>query len=524
MALVGKEKLNLSPEGGWQVLDFTLTNPTSSPVSFDLFDANTPVTIPSTPYLNPPSAVTQNIAVGVTPEFSAYCTRNDTLYVVNFNTTISVIGSDNVVYATISAGLNLPVAIAYHPLTNTMYVVDQFFNTIRIISCVTNTVISSIVVPPVMLGGGTIEYIVYNSILNKMYVSVLAGSKAVIIINCSVNAVYGSLVFPFDVYTLAFNPYNNFIYASESTFGSGVYPLDCATNLIGGLIPTVGGSGGLACQPTSNLIYVTNYLANTVSIIDCFTNTVVGAPIATLGNYPVDIVWDSINDYMYVTNLNSDNVTVIDCKTNTAINLIPLPAGANPVGITWLPLRNTMYVCNQLINNVSVISPILMPYMTVSSYDYFQFVRDLAVNPKTVRQIALIAPNAQLAEPINFVYTNMGGQNFTQQLYPNLSVTKWMPQSTIAELDFSAKNSKVVLDEHTYMANYVVQPYTTLTMVLYYKELIRANLLDLNMETPLLTCKNLELDNCREDAVEKSESEMENFGETVLKMEDFLKK
>ena len=87
------------------------------------------------------------------------------------------------------------------------------------------------------------------------------------------------------------------------------------------------------------IMYVTNEIDGTVSVIDTSTNTVVGLPIP-VGNVPQGIAFDSQNNRMYVANEEDDTVSVIDTSTNTVVGL-PIPVGESPRGIAFALIPST---------------------------------------------------------------------------------------------------------------------------------------------------------------------------------------
>jgi YVTN family beta-propeller protein len=91
---------------------------------------------------------------------------------------------------------------------------------------------------------------------------------------------------------------------------------------------------GIAVAPDGKHAYVTNAAANTVSVIDTATNTVVGSPIS-VGDNPFVVTVAPDGKHAYVTNLTSNNVSVIDTATNTVAATVPV--GSNPVGVGIVP-------------------------------------------------------------------------------------------------------------------------------------------------------------------------------------------
>src|SRR5919112_1991383 len=86
------------------------------------------------------------------------------------------------------------------------------------------------------------------------------------------------------------------------------------------LIPVGKTPVGIAVDPNTNRIYVSNSNNNTVSVIDGATNRVIGDPIP-VGEGPFGIAVDPNTNRIYVSNYFSDNntVSVIDGATNRVI-------------------------------------------------------------------------------------------------------------------------------------------------------------------------------------------------------------
>ena len=76
--------------------------------------------------------------------------------------------------------------------------------------------------------------------------------------------------------------------------------------------------GAPPAQAVPNRAYVPNNLANTVSVIDTTTNTVVAT--IGVGDAPVGVAVSPDGTRAYVTNFNSDTVSVIDTATNTVVD------------------------------------------------------------------------------------------------------------------------------------------------------------------------------------------------------------
>jgi gliding motility-associated-like protein len=166
-----------------------------------------------------------------------------------------------------------------------------------------------------------------------------------------------------------------------------------------------------ATPVSAALAYVTNFSANTLSVIDVSTN---GPPIATIpvGTAPRGVVVTPDATRLYVVNYASNDVTVIDATTNTKITTIPV--GLQPQGISMSIDGSLVKVHNVLDRTVSTIStltntvvstvqadmyppgtPITPDGKTAYVYDYFYFyfhIYDTATNTSTAHTPGTTSP------------------------------------------------------------------------------------------------------------------------------------
>jgi len=119
---------------------------------------------------------------------------------------------------------------------------------------------------------------------------------------------------------------------------------------------------GVAADPTTNRIYVANVGSNNVSVIDGATNTEIdtdgnpanGITRVPVGAAPAGVAANPTTNRIYVTNQNSNNVSVVDGATNTEIDtdgnpangITRIPVGSGPVGVDVNPITNRIYVGN----------------------------------------------------------------------------------------------------------------------------------------------------------------------------------
>ena len=110
-------------------------------------------------------------------------------------------------------------------------------------------------------------------------------------------------------------------------------------------IRTGANSDGLAITPNGKFAYVTNYQANTVSVIDTQTNTVVDTIADPSFREPIRVAITPDGRDAYVTNqLNPGTISVIDTATNTVVQVITDTSFIQPWDIAFTPDGKFAYV------------------------------------------------------------------------------------------------------------------------------------------------------------------------------------
>jgi len=120
-----------------------------------------------------------------------------------------------------------------------------------------------------------------------------------------------------------------------------------ATNVSVGARPT-----GITVTPDGAKIYVSNNLANSVTVIDAETNQATATIAVQLG--PVGLAVSPDNTRVYVANKGSGTVSVIDVASDTVLGS-PITVGSQPVSIAISPDGQRAYVANQGSNFVTEI-------------------------------------------------------------------------------------------------------------------------------------------------------------------------
>jgi len=454
-----KNKFALSKS--WSATQFNLNNPTASNYTIDLFNAYTlsNVSTVSAPVLTP-TVVTGTISFGFGGSYgSAFNSLDNTIYVADPNTNaVRVIDClSNTVIATILNGGWSAYQMAYNSTDNTIYVTDTGLPLVYVIDCNTNLVTLSIATSPNSVG------LAYNSLNNTIYVC-NPTLNSVSVINCSTNLITATIPLLSSPYGISYNSVNNTMYVGRST-SNFISVIDCASNLVTDNISVV--NTFITYNSVDNTMYASDGFGTTVSVINCTTNAV--TTTITVGTQPTGMAFNNINNTIYVCNFGGTTASLIDCASNTVTGTITV--GNSPYSAIYNNLNYSIYVVNYVDNSVSVISPIVAPAFSIEgSTDYNQFVREFSFMPKRVRHITMIVDNLnQLNIPYEILTRDANGEQCTVPKLPNVSKNINQYQSNMVELAFGEK--ELILDNTTTFNQYTVLANSEVKMVIYYDEI-----------------------------------------------------
>jgi len=248
----------------------------------------------------------------------------------------SIIGSS------IAVG-NTPQGIAFNPISNTMYVCNASSATISVIDCVTNTVISTIILP-----ASYPQRIAYCSVNNTMYIGNAPPSingNNVFVIDCNTNTLVATIIGC--GVALAYNPVNNKMYCCRNL--TGVSVIDCNTNTFTNIATP--NCSNIDYNSLSNTMYFTTGASGNVVVINCVTNTI--SSTISIGVNSTSIVYNSLNNTMYVSNPGLSSIKIINCNTNTVTSTIT--TSGNVSTMIYIPLFNYIYFSNFTLDTVDII-------------------------------------------------------------------------------------------------------------------------------------------------------------------------
>jgi YVTN family beta-propeller protein len=185
----------------------------------------------------------------------------------------------------------------------------------------------------------------------------------------------------------------------------------------------------IAVNPITNMIYVANYGDSSVTAINGSNNTTTKIRV---GSGSEGIAINPLTNMIYVANGISNTVTAINGVNNSTATIL---VGADPWGIVVNPVTNTIYVSNQHDSSVTIINgsnratssvtvgyyPTLMAVNAVTNMIYVcarysNYVTAISGSTKTTYKIAVGTDPADIAvnPNTNTIYaTNMGSKNIT---------------------------------------------------------------------------------------------------------------
>jgi gliding motility-associated-like protein len=133
-----------------------------------------------------------------------------------------------------------------------------------------------------------------------------------------------------------------------ATTGTGSIPSFTAKNATNSpIVATI-----TATPAISGMAYIANNYINTVSVIDLATNKVVTT--LSVGNTPVGVAVNPVNNQVYITNTFESSVSVINTLTNTVKATVKV--GSYPYSVYVSPDGMRAYVPNYNDSNISVIN------------------------------------------------------------------------------------------------------------------------------------------------------------------------
>jgi YVTN family beta-propeller protein len=253
-------------------------------------------------------AVVGTLSVGEDPVSVAINIHTNRLYVADpFAGDLFVVDANT---GAVIATIAMPAyEVALNVATNTIYVGD-FNNTIYVVNGDTNTVTTTITV-------NSAQFMAVNPATNRIYVA--PGNPfegQVTVVDGSTNQVVTNIDIPGSNTTefVAVDPVRNLVYASDlasdtSSNSGAVAVINGATNTVVTSITVPGEPAGIAVDPRTRDIYVSNNSLSEVQIINGVANRLIGKTVPT-GADPTYAVLDFYHGLLYTSNTGDEGQEV----------------------------------------------------------------------------------------------------------------------------------------------------------------------------------------------------------------------
>jgi|GEM_PF-3070998 YVTN family beta-propeller protein len=197
--------------------------------------------------------------------------------------------------------------------------------------------------------------------------------------------VIGNVTLPSAPGGLVYDPVDGTVYVTETGMDT-VAAVNGTTLTIDAQIPVGSSPAGIAYDSNNSDLYVANSGSHNVSVIDGATNqTVAKIDVGIFGaNTPVGIAYDAATDQMFVADSRwalhtSMPVAVINDSTNTRDMHVRIIVGDEPVALTYDSNDAEMFVANEGSNNLSAVSD--STDTVVANYTGFVFPDGIAYLP-----------------------------------------------------------------------------------------------------------------------------------------------
>lgn len=304
-------------------------------------------------------------------------------------------GSVNRVISAITVG-SAPRGVAADPSSNKVYVTNFASNSISVIDGATNKVIDTI-----KIGEGDGQEgprgLAIDREAGVLYVANWL-SDSVSIIDISTNTVVGKVL---DVGSnpsaIAVNEKTGKVYVAGRDSVSVINASNGSYELIGNLpvpAPEVDDAeyllGGIAISQETNLVYFTNMVSNSTTLIDGNDDddTIVGEIVSPAIHVPKGVAIDENWDVVYIANQGSNSLMLVDGSSQEIKSSVQI--GGRPSSVAFNPETDMVYVGNYDAGTVSIMNGSAGNYL-VGILAFGQQVMDVEVNYKTNRVYVLIS-------------------------------------------------------------------------------------------------------------------------------------
>jgi len=293
-----------------------------------------------------------SIPIGVTVD-----PLDDRIYVANYNSsTVTVInGTNNGIVANVSVPSG-PFYLAVDQAAGAVAVTDYEADEVTFINMTTNQVTANVSVGITPIG------IAYDPVNQNVYVvncgpgCITPGGSngSVYVLNGTSDSFITSIPVGVCPVEARYDSFSNEIIVADSTCTApslgNLSVIDPNSNSVVRTVSMGEYPWGVAVDPTSGLVYVTNYYSNNVTIVNGTTWATVAA--VGSGEFPSGATVDPRNGVVYVADWGGNDVAVVNGTTGVEVH--DLGSWFGPDAVAYANATGDLYVANSESNNVSV--------------------------------------------------------------------------------------------------------------------------------------------------------------------------
>jgi YVTN family beta-propeller protein len=249
----------------------------------------------------------------------------------------------------LNTGTN-PAETVTIPALNRVYVADLQDGTVSVVNSTNQSVVETIVI------GAPVAAIDADQVSRTLYVLDFSNGTPgtrLHVIDAETNMETANVVVGSRVQNIAINSNQNRAYITD--FYEGLIVVDITDNSVIMTFPIFDLPHGIAVDPNTNIVYVTQLESDSVTVIDSTNLSVIDT--LPVGDGPQWIKLDLPRNRAFVTNEGDGTVSVIDIATNT-VRPTTIPVGASPLTLVVHEAEAKAYVYNLGDGTISVIDTI----------------------------------------------------------------------------------------------------------------------------------------------------------------------
>jgi YVTN family beta-propeller protein len=154
---------------------------------------------------------------------------------------------------------------------------------------------------------------------------------------------------------VAVNPATGLVYVSNYDSNT-VSVISESSDSVVATIPVGLSPNGVAFDPVTNEVWVANESSFTLSVISTTSNTVINTVSVGAGNEPYGVAIDTSDGYVYNTDWNTSEVSVTDDRTVPPTGVAAISVGIDPYGLAVNSSTNNVYVAESQAGRVAIIN------------------------------------------------------------------------------------------------------------------------------------------------------------------------